>query len=103
MIIIDWTDGARQDMRSIFAYIAKDSRVYAKRLVDRIGEKVQLLKDFPELGARVEDWETENIREIQEGNYRIIYRTKAESVQILTVLHAARQLPELGKILGEDQ
>jgi plasmid stabilization system protein ParE len=45
--------------------------------VDRIREKVQLLKNFPELGARVEDWETENIREIQEGNYRIIYRTKA--------------------------
>jgi hypothetical protein len=45
----------------------KDSRVYAKRLVDRIREKVQLLKDFPELGAKVEDWETKNIREIQEG------------------------------------
>jgi plasmid stabilization system protein ParE len=71
--------------------------------VDRIRDKVQLLKDFPELGARVEDRETENICEIQEGNYRIFYGTTVETVQILTVLHAARQLPDLGKILGKDQ
>ena len=103
MIIIDWSDTARQDLKAIFAYVAQDSRAYAKRLVDRISEKVGLLKDFPELGARVEDWETENIREIQEGNYRIFYRTKADSIEILTVLHAARQLPKLGKILGKDQ
>jgi plasmid stabilization system protein ParE len=103
MITIAWSDGARRDLRAIFAYVAQDSRVYAKRLVDRIREKVQLLKNFPELGARVEDWETENIREIQEGNYRIIYRTKANSIQILTVIHAARQLPEFGKIPGKDE
>ena len=81
----------------------KSLRIYAKRLVDRIRDKVQLLKDFPELGARVEDRETENICEIQEGNYRIFYGTTVETVQILTVLHAARQLPDLGKILGKDQ
>jgi len=103
MITIDWTDRARQDLRAVFAYVAQDSHVYAKRLVDRIREKVELLKDFPGLGATVEDWEGQNIREIQEGNYRIIYRARAELVQILTVLHAARRLPELGKILGKDQ
>jgi toxin ParE1/3/4 len=84
-------------------HVARDSEVYAKRLVDRIREKAGLLKGFPELGAKVEDWERENIREIQEGNYRIIYRPKANSIQILTVLHAARQLPKLGEILGKDQ
>lgn len=103
MITIDWSHRARQDLRGIFAFVAQDSRVYAKRLVDRVKEKVDLLIDFPELGARVEDWEIENIREIQEGNYRIIYRPLAHSVQILTVLHGARNLPSLGKILGKDQ
>src|SRR5260370_31677166 len=102
MILIDWSGTARQDLKAICGYGAQDSGVYDKRLVDRIREKVQLLKNFPELGARVEDWETENIREIQEGNYRIIYRTKANSIQILTVIHAARQLPEFGKIPGKD-
>src|SRR5438876_5180091 len=104
MITIDWSHTARQDLRGISAYVARDSKVYAKRLVDRIREKAGLLKDFPELGAKVEGWEKENVREIQEGNYRIIYRPKTDSIQILTVLHGARQkLPNLGRILGKDQ
>ena len=33
------------------------------------------------------------IREVIEGPYRLIYRTRSESVQVLAVIHGARILP----------
>jgi toxin ParE1/3/4 len=42
-------------------------------------------RETPELGK-------EDIREIIVGSYRVIYRIKAEQVQILTVHHGSRIL-----------
>jgi plasmid stabilization system protein ParE len=39
----------------------------------------------PELGI-------ESIRQVLHGNYRLIYRVRAELVEVLTVWHAARLL-----------
>ncbi len=40
--------------------------------------------------------ETQNIREIILGNYRLIYRIKELEVQILTIHHGARLLTASG-------
>lgn len=95
MIPIDWTQAARSDLRAIHAYIARDSRVYAKRFIDRIKASAQRLSEFPYSGAVVPDWEREDVREILVGNYRVIYRLHKDRVEILGVIHGARQLPDL--------
>lgn len=41
----------------------------------------------------VPEYNSPEIRELIEGNYRIIYRTQPGRVDIIAVIHAARQLP----------
>lgn len=90
MTLIRGTETARNDVRAIHAYIARDSRLYAKRTVERLKREVQRLRRFPKSGARVPEWDRNDLREILVGSYRVIYHWDERCVQILTVLHAAR-------------
>jgi toxin ParE1/3/4 len=40
----------------------------------------------------VPEFETEQIREVIEGSYRIIYYIKSEQIDILAVLHSSQQI-----------
>jgi len=50
---IRWSQAARDDLREIHAHIARDSRVYARRFVERIKTAVENVRLFPEAGAKV--------------------------------------------------
>ncbi|HEX5103995.1 MAG TPA: type II toxin-antitoxin system RelE/ParE family toxin [Pirellulaceae bacterium] len=97
---VHWTERARRNLRAIHDYIAEDSPNYAIRMVDRITRKTESLARFPMLGHVVPEYEAEQgteptVRQILEGNYRVIYRLRPDRVQVLTVIHGARQLPPL--------
>jgi toxin ParE1/3/4 len=47
----------------------------------------------PRSGKVVEKYQRDDIREIYEGDYRIIYRILVERIDILTVRHSSRLLP----------
>ncbi|HEY2295045.1 MAG TPA: type II toxin-antitoxin system RelE/ParE family toxin [Thermoanaerobaculia bacterium] len=93
---IEWTDPAIADLSAIRDYIARDSEHYAVQFIGKIIDAVEKLEDFPEMGRRVpESHEGEGIREILFQSYRIIYRLRSERVQIITVLHGARDLAHM--------
>ena len=50
MVKIVWSKTALLDLKNIFDYIAKDSKYYAIRLVERIIISVDQLENFPYLG-----------------------------------------------------
>ena len=90
---VEWTDPAVADLTAIRDYIARDSEHYATQFVGRIIEAVERLPLFPEMGRRVpESRIKDRVREILFQNYRIIYRVASERIQIITVLHGARDL-----------
>ncbi|TVR86324.1 MAG: type II toxin-antitoxin system RelE/ParE family toxin [Saprospirales bacterium] len=79
-------------------YVAKDSPKYADRLMDKIIARVDVLEQHPKIGRKVPEFDNELIREVTEGNYRIIYRIESEDqvrVGIARVHHAARLLKDL--------
>lgn len=93
MVQINWTELAVSDLKGIREYIAKDSVKYADLQVSRIRAKTQLLKTNPLAGRSVPEINVGHIREIFEGNYRIIYKVVNKSrVDILTIHHSARDL-----------
>ena len=63
------------DLKDIFDYIAKDSRNYAYHYTKKLQEKTKILKDNPHLGRKVPEIDKDELRELVEGNYRIIYKT----------------------------
>ena len=49
---------------------------------------------FPEAGSLVPEYEELGLRQIFVESYRLIYRIHDEELTILTVVHAARNLPD---------
>lgn len=93
MVQISWLIEAQRDLKEIFDYIALDSGKYAALQIDRIYQKVELLKIQPLIGKVVPELENTCIRELVEGSYRIIYRViDDDQLHILMVHHTARDL-----------
>jgi addiction module RelE/StbE family toxin len=89
---IYWTRQAREDLRAIRAYISRDAPATASAYVRRLRQSVSRLSDFPFSGEVVREIRREDIREILQGNYRLIYRLSEKRIDILTVFHGARIL-----------
>jgi len=93
MVKLIWTDQAINDLGDIGDYIAENSEKYAKLTVKKLFERPDILKTFPQAGRIVPEKNDENVRELIEGNYRIIYEiVSADQINILTVYHSARDL-----------
>lgn len=90
-----WTAAAQRQLTDIHQYIAANSPQYAKATIDRITARSFQISAFPLSGAVVREYADPQIRELIEGSYRIIYRVRADSVEVLAVVHGARMLPPL--------
>jgi plasmid stabilization system protein ParE len=89
---VHWTDTAEKHLDAIHAYIALDSPEYANRMVDRITRRSQQIADFPFSGRKVPEYDLEKIREVIEGPYRLIYHIKPDRIDVLAVIHGARDV-----------
>ena len=87
---VHWTDTAQDHLDAIYAYIAQDSPEYALRMVDRITRRSQQISDAPLSGREVPEYELKQIREVIEQPYRIIYHIKPDQIDVIAVLHSAR-------------
>jgi len=88
---VHWTDKSIEHLSAIHDYISQDSIEYAKRMVDRLTKRSQQIRAFPKSGRIVPEFEVEQIREVIEGPYRIIYYIKADQIDVLAVIHGAQQ------------
>jgi toxin ParE1/3/4 len=89
---VHWTDTAQRHLDAIYHFIAQDSPAYAKRMVDRLTRRSQQIGNFPFSGRSVPEYEMEQIREVIEGSYRIIYYVKVDQIDVLAVLHGAQDI-----------
>jgi addiction module RelE/StbE family toxin len=97
MAKIVWTELAVFDLKEVFDYISKDSKRYAENQIKRIRAKTSILKTRPETGRIVPELEISEIRELIEGNYRIVYRLLNEDlIEILTIHHSSRDFDSRG-------
>jgi len=89
---VHWTDTAQRHLDAIYHFIAQDSPAYAKRMVDRLTRRSQQIGEFPFSGRSVPEYEMQQIREVIEGPYRIIYYIKVDRIDVLAVLHGAQDI-----------
>jgi plasmid stabilization system protein ParE len=75
-------------------YVAQNSEIYADRLIDRLTRRSEQIGLFPQSSRIVPEYKEEHIREVIERPYRIVYRVKKEQVDLLAVLHCARQMSD---------
>jgi toxin ParE1/3/4 len=82
---------AQSDLVEIWDYIADDSEARADAFLDRIDQKFRTLAQRPGLG-RARDELAEGLRSFPVGRYVVFYRPLPEGVEIVRVLHGARDL-----------
>ena len=87
-----WTEPAVQDLDEIAEYIALDDFSAAKRLVEKIFERVERLESFPKSGRQPPELKRMPYREIIVGPCRIFYRIEEDRVYIVYVMRGERQL-----------
>jgi addiction module RelE/StbE family toxin len=90
---IIWSPLAVERTSEIAEYITSDNPSAAIAWVEKIFEKVELLKLSPKMGREVPEISRKEIREILFGNYRIIYRIEKTKISILTIRHGKQILP----------
>ena len=88
---VELLDAARADIGAIDRYITDDSPGAAKRVVLELIERMEGLADAPHLG-RPGRWP--NTRELIVPPYVIPYRIRGEVIQVLRVVHGAREWPD---------
>lgn len=84
---------AREDLRAIVQYIAKDSPTIARAFGKSLGYQTTPLAEHPALGRL---GRLPAIRElVVHPNYIVFYRVldEARTVQVLRVKHVAQQVP----------
>ena len=81
---IKWSPSSIDRLEEIGKFIAKDSPAHAVSFVDTLLESVERLKEFPLSGALVQ--ENPAFRQIVVQGYRIIYRQREKSIEIVTVI-----------------
>jgi toxin ParE1/3/4 len=85
-----WTDAALGQPESIRDYFARTSPEYARRLVERIVNRSERIAAFPRSGRVVPEYEMDEVRQVIEGQYRIIYLTKDDQIEMLALIHTSR-------------
>jgi toxin ParE1/3/4 len=93
MAKVTWDPVALDDLDEIARYIERDSPSAARRLVQRIFDRVDKLKRFPRSGGFIPEDSRQIYRHLIQGNYRVIYRCDDQDVFIVAIYHAARLLP----------
>ncbi len=89
-----WTKHATNCLVEIEDYIALGDPVAALQWTEQLIQRTEILTEHPRAGRKLPEMPHSKLRELIEGNYRIVYRVLGETVEILTVFERHRLLPQ---------
>ncbi len=92
---VEWTNRAWSDLEQAADYIAQDSPNYAATLLAQARDAARSLDRFAERGRIVPELRDAAIREVFVGSYRLVYRILPNRVEVLALVHGARNLAAL--------
>lgn len=92
---VAWAETAWRDLERIADYIAEDSPGYAAAFVRRVRDHARSLEEMAERRRVVPELEDSAVRELIVGSYRLIYEIDGPDVNVLGLIHGARDLVSL--------
>jgi toxin ParE1/3/4 len=102
MTPVYWTPEALARLETIEAYIADDAPIVAKSVIARLLGRSRQLTSAPLSGRAVPEYPRDDLRELLERPYRIIYRITDARIEILTVMHYRQLLPRQAEALQKN-
>jgi len=92
---LQWTARAELQLFEIADYIAADDPEAAIRWIERLRDRARRAARMPRSGRRVPELGRDDIREVLEGAYRIVYRIEQRAISVVAVFEGHHLLPEL--------
>ncbi|MDJ0853526.1 MAG: type II toxin-antitoxin system RelE/ParE family toxin [Myxococcota bacterium] len=95
---VEWAEVAARDLEEIAAFLALDSQRTAERVLRRVEARVAALESSPARGRLVPElarFQMRTWRELVIRPYRLLYRIEGDTVTVLAVLDARRDLEDL--------
>lgn len=89
---IRWTSRATNDLLAIGDHIASDNPAAARAWVERLRDRAAGIMDAPRAGRVVPELGRDDVREVFQRSYRIVYRIVPEGAIVLTVFEGHRLL-----------
>ena len=91
-----WSVRASNDLIEIGEFIAQSAPQNARKYTQRLFDRAKQAALLPQSGRIVPEYREENLRELIEGNYRIVYEIdlKNKTVTVIAVSEGHRLLPE---------
>ena len=85
--MIRWSPRGKKRLLDCARYIAVQSqdRATVLRWIDKVYAAVESVETFPRSGGIVREIGRDDIREVLHGDYRIIYRIRRNSVEVISV------------------
>jgi toxin ParE1/3/4 len=84
-----------QDLQDIWDFIGSDNVLAANKLEDESFEAFEMLAKRPRMGHTRSDLTERDVRFWPVGQYLIVYRSLPNTLQIVAVLHGARDVVEV--------
>ena len=87
--MIKWSPRAKARLLGCMRYIAEERQDWPTVINwrDRVYAAVEPLAEFPESGSIVRELNRADIRQVMVGDYRIIYRVKRKTPEVISVRH----------------
>ena len=94
MTKINFSPQADEDLLEIWLYIAADNIDAADNLLIRIKKMCSLLSENPEIGKLQKNLSS-SLRSFPHENYLVFYRINDVGIEVVRVLHSAREIKRL--------
>ncbi|MGE0599947.1 MAG: type II toxin-antitoxin system RelE/ParE family toxin [Dehalococcoidia bacterium] len=86
------TPEARQDLRNIRDFRSQWAPESAQDLIFAILRRLRQVRDFPNSGRIIPEFQMESLREVLEQGYRILYEVFPDRVEIFGVISSRQEL-----------
>ena len=93
--MVHWTTDATADVQEIWAYIALDNERAADWTIDKFEDVAERLDAFPRMGKMLHKPKGRQFA-VPGTPYKLVYRLTKDGIEILRVLHGARDWPPRG-------
>lgn len=93
-----WTKGAKRDLILIVEYIKRDNLSNAKKVFDKIKDKVSQLHHFPNrwrIVLELKEIGVNNYRELIIDRWRVIYKIVEKRIYIVSVIDSRQNIEDI--------
>lgn len=81
-----WTETALEQVRTLMGELERSNPVHAQRLAQRLTMRSAKIAEAPRSSIMNPEFQAEEVREVSEGPYRMVFLHQPERIDILLVL-----------------